>query len=76
VSSKYSILASLGPIVSTPSRISQGNFPKLNKLRAWPGTRLRGFDDQWTAFMLAATCWLIVAGSDTINQQEIGRAHV
>jgi hypothetical protein len=38
VSLKYAILASPGHIVSTPSRTSQDDFRRLNRLRTWPGT--------------------------------------
>jgi hypothetical protein len=38
VSLKYAILAPPGLIVSTPSRTSQDNFRRLNRLRTWPGT--------------------------------------
>jgi hypothetical protein len=38
VSAKYSILASPGHIVSTPSRTSQDNLRRLNRLRTRPGT--------------------------------------
>jgi hypothetical protein len=61
VSSNYAILASPGRIVSTPSRTSQGNFPKSNKVRVLPGTRPRGFGGLWTSFAVA--CCLMAAAS-------------
>src|SRR5271168_2882185 len=63
VSLKCAILASPGPIVATPSRPSQGNFPKPTKLRVWPGTRPRGLDRLWTIFVLAVVSCLMVAAS-------------
>jgi hypothetical protein len=59
VSSKYAIFAFPGPIVSTPFRIFQSNSPNPNQLRGWPGTRPRGFDGLWTAFVLAVACLMV-----------------
>src|SRR3984885_9016561 len=63
VSSKCAILASPEAIVATPSRPSQGNFPKPNKLRVWPGTRPPGLDRLWTIFVFAVVCCLMIAAS-------------
>jgi hypothetical protein len=68
VSSKFVILASPGPIVSTPFHTSQGNFPKPNQLRVWPGTRPHGFAALCTAFVLAAICCLMDPSAKAIAQ--------
>jgi hypothetical protein len=72
VSSKYAILAVPGSIVSTPFHTFQGNFPKPNQLRVWPGTRPRGFAPLWTAFVLAAVCCLVDPSAKAIAQSSGG----
>jgi hypothetical protein len=63
VSLKCAIPASSDAIAATPSRPSQGNFPKPNKIRVWPGTRPPGLDRLWTIFVPAVVCCLMVAAS-------------
>ena len=63
MSLKCAIPAFSDAIVATPSHPSQGNFPKPNKLRVWPGTRPPGLDRLWTIFVPAVVCCLMVAAS-------------